>query len=503
MTILAPSNTKQIPFALAAEIDWGLGRTPGEYDGYSYSDYPDDAEIARAFIDPGENGFAVWADVELTMDSARQIVLYTQSFQRHTIWTTYPILPPGRHFMEQADRSWSWFQDFERRCVLHSNLMAKGGVHLLAPPEGPAPDCEDWYRREYPQLRAVQAVEWIDLISIYTLRRVRRYWTRGDPEPDSDDPESPDSPSGDGGNIINGGAENPGIDSVLGTGTAILEGDGPAAAAAAVLESLPPAVLSTGTTDAGLFLNGLKGSTATPPIPPTAPPSTTPPDQQTDVIEHPNHLGDGWQANMPSALFENQAAVPPDDTSNPFGMSQGTTLRPRGLGSTCSRCCSLRSGWTILAAYLRDASPRSSNGGPLFRISLDALRPPVGPLYNLLSSPFRGGVLMVNVIQTCLQQEAEAGTCNLDVTVLDGSNQRIASQDDNVDDSLEFRVEIPNLQTSLFLSWTGPQGSGPIHFRYDGAVGQSWDSTDTSKCRTDPYVDGERHVSCTFTTGTK
>lgn len=513
-TVLGFFHSKQVPFGLAVEIDWKLGRNPDVHDGNPLaSDYPDDDEIAEAWTDPGKDKFAIWADIEDTDENALNIYRYTLEFKRYTIWDCYPRVASGHHFLERENPNWrslSWYGDFYRRAMRYALLQAKGIVHLISQPEGPQPDCTDWHEFFFLQLQNVEAVERIDLYSIYTLKFIRRYW----PE-DPDNQENPDKPdsggsgggdgniigggegrggrSGNGNNINGGGGDGNGnINNMLVPGTAILGGSG---FGAAVIEGILPAAGTTGISDANSLLNGLKGSAST----------TLSPDW-TDVIEHPNHLGDGWQANIPAGSFDSQARVLPDDPSNPFDISQDSGVRSRGLRDSCS----LGSEWKKLAEIPWIAPPRSSNGGPTFRVGLGALFPPGGELYDHFIKPIFGGagnVLTVTVIQTRLHKtpEAEAGVCHLDVTIRGGLNNGIiASGIDDVNDSLEFRVEIPSLQTALFLWWTGstargPQDSDPIHFRSGGDAGQPWDSTDTSKCQTSLYVDDKRVVSCQYT----
>ena len=510
-TVLAPYPSKQSSDGLDEDIDWGLGRNPDFTDGDpENSDYPDDDAIAQAFMSPGKDKFALWVDLEETEENILNIRRFTLKFEKYTVWNCYPLLGSGYHFLEKnpAWDSDEWAEDFHKRTMLHAILEAEGGVHLISRPGGPRPDCYYWHKVQFSQLRKNERVDWIDLYRLDSLEWVERYWTRGDPDPESKkDPDNPNRPSGGegggrGGNIISGGGEggigniinegggggSPDINSVLGLGTAVpLLGGG--AFGAAVLEGVPPAVGITrigGTDSLDSLLDGVKESTST----------TTPPDW-TDVIEHPNHLGDGWHANIPSESFGDQAMALPDGPSNPPGISQDNALLSRDLSGTCS----LGTEWQKMAKIPWNASPRSSNGGSPFRIGLAAFSPPAGALFNQFIKPLVGGagnVLTVHVIQTRLQQtpKAEAGICHLDVTILGGSNSGIiASGKDDVGDSLEFRVAIPNLQTALFLWWTG-SNLNPIHFRYGKRV---WDSSD-SKCQTVLSVDDKREVSCQFTT---
>lgn len=497
--VLARFPSKQTLFALAAELDlepdWDLNRPDSDFmDGpRTKSDYPNDEKIAEAFMDPGEDRFAVWADIgdyesEDHENIPWKLQRYTLQFTRFIVWNCYPEVTPGTHFLDRNFRSRRWNEDFWRRSLRIAILRgARGGVHLVSRgPNGPRDSCEDWHRRQFPQLRAILAVKWIDLIDIDTLEVVKRYWQR-----ENFDTESKDNPSGidgggGGGNIMNGGREggNPVINNLVGAGNTLIGGGG---VAAAVVESIPPAVWVGGTVGANLLSNVLKGSPS--------------PDELTDVIDHPN-LGEQWPANLPAGSIGKQAMVLPNDASNLFDISQGTAMRPRDLGSTCNRAL----GWEKFSEFRWNPPPGSTNGGPsnsepLFQVGLGALVPPVGPL-NKLFNPLAkgsGNLLTVNVVQTRLQPpaEAEAGTCHLDVTILDGSNKLIASQNGDIEDSLELRVETPNLPSSFLLSWTGLQDSSLIHFRYGR---QSWDSTD-SICQTGPYVDDKRTVSCTLTTG--
>ena len=505
---LTPLHIQKTPFALAVgrPVDWPLGPDI-RYSGSLESDYPDDKELLKVFTDPGADNYVLAADYEDLLLGQSGEYLYTKSVPgKKGLFDSWPRRGNTWHYCAPNGRSQRWFPDFWSRIErIFFEREAKGVVELLTRPEGPrrgfeSRSCDHFFMFTFPALRANIKVSKIVKVH-YNAWTVREdYWVR-DVDPDDPDDEwyrrsnDPDrgGPTGGGNNII----EPPETywQNKLGPAAAAVAGTLPPAAAAVlpVLPVLPAAAVGVGEN----LLDGLRGQDH----------QDQEGSQLNDVIDHP------WPANIPDEPVEKQAMVPPGDPSVSFDSLWGRALGPRDLGGACRDYPE----WGKLLDYYMKTQPKSSPDGKTqpqglsddntFRLHADSqpgspfIPPPVGQLWGALKSTFNGNVMKVDVVQTRLYQTAttdSTATCQLDVTVRDGSDQIVATQKGPVADTEELSVVSAKLPVPISVWWSSQDDQ--LHFR-SGYGAAAWDSTeesDSHQCQVSAWQDDARTVSCTY-----
>lgn len=424
---------------------------------------------------------------------------YCQRYKKSALFNAYPQLGPDKHFLEQNGRSNSWYGDFGARATRllckKAAKIRKNVVFLLSRKGGPrrgVKDCDYWFNYEFLELRDPKSgVIKITWVNFEKWTETETYWKRGDPDPDEkwkNDPRNPNRGGG-GGNVINllPGDENL-RNTLLNPATALIGGG-------VILQSLPPAAASL-EIGGGALLDGFRGSL---PAIPSIQGSQDSDSQElkTDEIDQPD-LGEQWPKNTPGTIVK-QAMALPDDASISSDPLWPNALRSRDFGPTCR-------GWpewaTPGSAVKWPSLPVSDTGvrSPSDDSDTFNLRAEAGQLWDFVHSNIGDNAMMIDVIQTRLQQPDVMGasTCQLDVTIYDKSNEIVAQQSGAVAAAEELDIEGTKLPVPMSVWWTAD--SDAIQFR-NGIRGPAWNSNSFSNlyhCQASPWQDDKRTIRCGY-----